>query len=158
MKLKTVFLSAVLSSAAVAATAQSAQIRAGVNLANITVTNSGRIDDSKTLTSFQVGIIGELPLGTKIISLQPGILFTGKGAKTQYGDPASNQYYKATTNPYYIEVPVNLVFKIPLGKEGGVFAGAGPYVAMGVAGKNKVEGKSLGVAFSSEKKDQIFKR
>ena len=151
MKLKTAFLFAVLVGAASAVMAQSVQLRGGVNLANVSVTNSGRIDKAKELTSFQVGLVGDIPLGTKLFSFQPGILFTGKGTKTQFGDPASNQYYRATTNPYYIEIPANFVINLPMGSKGGFFVGAGPYVAMGIAGKNKVEGKSLGVAFSSEK-------
>lgn len=132
------------------AIAQSAQIKAGINLANVTVSNDGRIDDSKQITSFNVGLIGDFPLIKNFLSVQPGIVYTGKGAKTQAGDESSGQYYRATSNPYYVEVPVNLVVKLPLSNEGGFFVGAGPYIAMGVAGKNKKEGKFLGVAFKSE--------
>lgn len=132
--------------------AQSPQIKAGVNFANITVTNSGSIDENKMLTSFHAGVVVDLPLGTKVISLQPGVLFTGKGVKTEFGDASSNQYYRATSNPYYIEIPVNVVLRVPFGEKSGFFVGAGPYAAIGVAGKNKVEGKSLGISFSSERK------
>lgn len=150
MKFKIVSFSVLFSMLAGSAMAQSAQLKAGVNLANITISNDGRIDDANMLTSFQVGLVGDFPLGTKIVSFQPGILFTGKGSKTVVGDPNSANYLKATTNPYYIEIPANFIFRIPLGKEGGIFAGAGPYGAIGVAGKNKVEGKGIGVAVSNE--------
>ena len=83
--------------------------------------------------------------------MQPGLLFTGKGSKTQSGNTNDATYYRATTNPYYIEVPVNLVFKTPTGPVK-FFAGAGPYIAVGIAGKNKVEGKFLGTSFNSENK------
>jgi hypothetical protein len=46
-------------------------------------------------------------------------------------------------------VPVNLAIKLPLGNSK-FFAGAGPYAAIGIAGKNKVEGKYFGVGFSSK--------
>jgi len=124
-------------------------LRGGINFANVSVTNDGRVDDAKMLTSFQVGLIGDFEL-SPIVAIQPGLLFTGKGAKTQWGDEGSSTYWKATSNPYYIEVPVNLVFKAPLGAGAKFFVGAGPYVAMGVAGKNKTEGKIASVAFSSE--------
>ncbi len=150
MKLKFVSLALLLGAAGTQVHAQSFQLKGGVNLANISVTNSGRVDDAKELTSFQVGFVGDVPLGTKFLTFQPGILFTGKGAKTQLGDESSNQYYRATTNPFYIEIPANLVIKLPLGGESKLFVGAGPYAAAGIAGKNKVEGKSLGVGFSSE--------
>lgn len=127
----------------------SAIIKAGVNLANVSIDEDGGIDDAKTLTSFQVGVLADLQL-LPVLYLQPGLVFTGKGTKTESGDVDDATYYRATTNPYYLELPVNLVFKTP----GAVkfFAGAGPYVAMGIAGKNKVEGSFLGSSFESEEK------
>ena len=132
-------------------TAQKSSIilRGGLNLANVTISENGRVDDAKNLTSFQAGFIGDFSLG-KFASLQPGLLVTGKGSKTQSGEPTDANYFKATTNPIYLEVPLNLVFKF--GADGGpnFFAGAGPYVAIGIAGKNKTEGNFLGTSFSNE--------
>lgn len=128
----------------------SGQIRAGINLANVSVTDNGKVDDAKMLTSFQVGVLGDFPLATNMLALQTGVLFTGKGSKIQSGDPSSATYYRATSNPYYIEVPLNLVVKAPIGGGSHFFFGAGPYGAIGVGGKNKVEGKNLGLSFSGE--------
>ena len=44
---------------------------------------------------------------------------------------------------------MNLLFKSPTGPVK-FFAGAGPYLAIGIAGKNKVNGKFIGNTFSSE--------
>ena len=85
-------------------------LRGGLNLANVTISENGRIDDAKTLTSFQAGFIGDVSLG-QFFSLQPGLLVTGKGSKTQSGEPTDASYFKATSNPIYLEVPLNLVFK-----------------------------------------------
>ena len=126
----------------------SAILRGGLNLANVSINDDGGIDDAKTLTSFQVGIIGDLKL-LPILSLQPGLIFTGKGTKTHSGDENDATWYHATSNPYYLELPVNLVFKTPTGPVK-FFAGAGPYIAMGIAGKKKVRGSFLGSDFSSE--------
>jgi hypothetical protein len=123
-------------------------VKGGVNFANVTVSDDGDVDDAKSLTSFQVGIIGDVYLAP-VLYLQPGIIFTGKGTKTQSGTEGSANWYKATSNPYYIEIPVNLVFKTP-GKTTKFFAGAGPYLGIGIAGKNKVRGALLGTQFSSE--------
>ncbi|HEY2722459.1 MAG TPA: porin family protein [Chitinophagaceae bacterium] len=123
-------------------------LRGGLNLGNVSVTDNGRVDDSKTLASFQVGLIGDVHLAS-ILYLQPGVIFTGKGTKSQSGTEGSDDWFKATTNPYYIEVPVNLILKSPTGPIK-FFGGAGPYIAMGVAGKNKVDGAVGGVNFSSE--------
>jgi hypothetical protein len=151
MKMKTLALSAIVFLGfTYSSNAQSAIIRGGVNLANVSVTDNGRVDDANSLTSFQVGIIGDVQLGGPVY-LQPGILFTGKGSKVQSGDASSYPYYKATSNPKYIEVPVNVVLKAPIGPSAKFFAGAGPYIAVGVAGKNKTEGKNIvGVGFAHE--------
>jgi len=158
MKRKLVVCAVVLTTFSVGAKAQSttsstsstsgAIIKAGVNFANISVNDDGDVDDNKTLTSFHVGITGDFDI-LPFLAIQPGIFFTGKGSKTQSGSTNDANYYKATTNPKYIEVPVNLVFKTPPGPAR-FFIGAGPYIAMGVGGKNKVEGKLLGSSFSSE--------
>ncbi len=128
--------------------AQSQILRAGVNLANVSITNDGDIDENKTLTSFQVGFIGNIKI-LPFLYFQPGVLFTGKGSKTQDGATTDPTYYRATTNPLYVEIPANIVFKTP----GPIkfFAGAGPYIAIGVAGKNRVDGKFANIAFSSER-------
>src|SRR5689334_511380 len=118
------------------------QIRGGVTLANVSTTNDGKVDDANTLTSFQVGILGDVHLAS-VFHLQPGIFFTGKGSKIEIGRPTENFYAKQTSNPYYIEVPVNLVVKLPFNDESYFFFGAGPYGAIGVAGKAKTDVKLL---------------
>lgn len=120
----------------------SGQLRVGLNLANVSVTNDGRVNQSNMHPTFQVGFIGDLSLAGDFLSLQPGILFTGKGSKTESGDPNSSFYSKATTNPYYVEIPLTLVAKLPLGKDSRLFVGAGAYGAMGVAGKTKIENRT----------------
>lgn len=145
--MKTKFLSLATLLFFFATTTNSQILRAGVNLANVTITNDGDIEENKTLTTFQIGFLGNIKL-LPILYLQPGVLFTGKGSKTQSGDETDATYFRATSNPYYVEIPVNLVFKSPGPLK--FFAGAGPYLAIGIAGKNKVEGKFLGTAFKTE--------
>jgi hypothetical protein len=124
-------------------------LKAGVNFANVTITNDGDIQKNNMLTAFQVGFTGDIKIAP-FLFFQPGILISGKGSKTQSGNPGDFNYYRATSNPYYVEVPANFVFKTPTGPVK-FFAGAGPYLAMGIAGKNIVDGKNLGISFHSEK-------
>jgi len=149
--LKKTFLMLLGSSAVLIATAQNSSVilKGGLNVANVSVSDDGDVDDATSITSFHVGLVADLALA-KAISFQPGILFTGKGSKTQTGLQSDANYYRATTNPYYIEIPANLVFKLPLGERTKLFAGAGPYLGIGVAGKNKAEGRYLGMAFDVE--------
>lgn len=132
--------------------AQKAQIKAGVNLANVSVTDDGRVDDANMLTSFQVGVLGDVHLAS-ILYLQPGIFFTGKGSKIEIGRPTENFYAKQTSNPFYVEVPVNLVIKLPFNDESHFFFGAGPYGAIGIAGKAKTDKKVL--SFTSHTENDI---
>ncbi len=133
MKLKFIVLSAFSLFIVGSAMAQSsAIIRGGVNFANISNNDNGSYDDSKMLTSFQAGVIGDFNL-TSFLAIQPGLLYTGKGIKFENADQ------EITFSPKYLEVPVNLVFKTPTGAAK-FFVGAGPYVAMGIGGKWKGEG------------------
>jgi hypothetical protein len=124
-------------------------LRGGVNFANISITNDGDVDEANMLPTFQVGILGDFKI-LPMLYLQPGLLFTGKGSKTEYGEESDLNYSRATTNPYYIEVPVNLVLKSPTGPVK-FFAGAGPYIGIGVAGKLENEGKVAGISYSNER-------
>ncbi len=145
MKLKS---SLVILLSIVALSSQAQTIKAGFNFANITITNDGDVDKNKMLTSFHVGFTGDIKIAPAIY-FQPGILLTGKGSKTSSGNPSGNTYFEATTSPLYVEIPANFVFKSP-GKTINIFGGIGPYIAVGIAGKNKTEGKFLNIAFKSE--------
>jgi Outer membrane protein beta-barrel domain len=127
-------------------------VKGGFNLANVSVTSDGGVDDAKAIASFHAGVMADLPL-TSFLALQPSLIFTGKGSQLQTGSTSDITYFRATSKPYYIELPVNLVLKLPLqSDESSFFVGAGPYVAMGIAGKNKAEGKVFSVPFSTDDK------
>jgi hypothetical protein len=122
-------------------------VKAGVNLANISVDKDGNVDDARGIASFHAGLQADLPV-TKFFAIQPGVFFTGKGSKIESGNTSGDNWIRSSTKPYYIEVPVNAVIKLPLGDESSFFFGAGPYLGIGVGGKNKIEGEILGVDFS----------
>src|SRR5215510_4493336 len=151
--MRTKLLSIVLFALAISNSAFSQQsraiVKAGVNLANVSTTNDGNIDDANMLTSFQVGIVGNIHV-TSLLYFQPGLVFTGKGSKIEIGRPNENLYIKQTSNPFYIEVPANLVVKLPFNSESHFFIGAGPYGAIGVAGKAKTDANVLGFSSSTE--------
>jgi hypothetical protein len=130
----------------VTANAQNARIEAGLNLANVSVTDNGRVDDANMLTSFRVGIIGDIRLAP-MVAFQPGILYTGKGSKVQKGQPGDNAYFKQTTNPFYFEVPANIVFSdddpTTLNEEEGTGLGVMKRFDYGLNGTAGIAGKSL---------------
>lgn len=124
----------------IAATAAQTYIQGGLNLANITKTNNGQTEKNSLLTAFNAGILSRFGL-SKTIDLESGLLFTGRGSKAETYFNNGNDYVKTSFNPYYIEVPLNLVVKAPLDKSTALFFNAGPYIAIGVAGKSKSDSK-----------------
>lgn len=124
-------------------------VKAGWNLSSITFNNSGDVHRDNSLSGFNVGLIADFPLVTNILSFQPGVFYSTKGSKVEYGDrDAASGYGKVTTRPSYIEVPLNFIGKIPVGTNARLFGGVGPYFAFGVAGKNKAEYTVAGVTRS----------
>jgi len=126
-------------------------IKGGYNAANISVTNTGGVNDAKALSTFHAGVIADIPLAP-VLSFQTGLLLNGQGAKTNYyldDNNTSDNYVKTRFNPLYLELPASLVVKIPVGNNARIYAGAGPYAAMGIGGKQKVETSVDGVVSSS---------
>lgn len=130
------------------------QVRVGVkggwNLSSLTVDNDGSVDKDRSLSGYHIGLIADMPLVPRILSFQPGVFYSTKGAKLVSGDEGSQNYTKFTTRPQYIEVPLNFIGKIPVGANTKLFAGIGPYFAFGVAGKNKVYTTIGGVTTTTE--------
>jgi hypothetical protein len=131
------------------AMAQTGQVRGGVNLSNVTVTADGRVDQSSQLRAFQIGILGDFKIAGPLY-LQTGVLYTGKGALVEHGIKGTDGYFRQNFNPYYLEVPATLLFKTPP-KGFRFYAGAGPYLGIGIAGKVKTEGQLAGVEYSYER-------
>ena len=128
---------------------QTFRLQGGVNLANISITGDGDVADNNMLTSFQAGFIGDFKVAGPLF-IQSGLVFSGKGSKTESGNENSATYYRASSNPKYIELPLNLVLKTPSAGGTRFFVGAGPYIAVGVGGRNKVHGRIVGSNFESE--------
>ncbi|MCW3089224.1 MAG: PorT family protein [Ferruginibacter sp.] len=127
-------------------------IQGGVNLANITKTNDGQTAKNNMLPSFNAGVLGRFGI-SDMFDVESGLLLTGKGSKanTYFSSATDDNYVKTKFNPVYLEVPLNAVVKFPLEakSKSNIFINAGPYIAMGVFGKSKVEQKFLGVTSTS---------
>lgn len=107
----------------------------GVNFQNINGKDaSGDNLENDLITGFHAGVQARIPLVPGFY-LQPGVLYTTKGAKNT--DGAFNSTYKLS----YIEVPLNLVYRATVGV-GSFFLGFGPYVAYGIGGTSTYNGGS----------------
>lgn len=143
---RVIFLS-VLTAVSFAAQSQ-VYVQGGLNLANITKNNSGETFNANNLATFNAGVLARFGL-SESFDLESGVLLTGRGSKAQT-DFGSGDYVRSKFNPLYVEVPLNVLFKVPFNTSGpGFFVNAGPYIAAGVAGKSKLETKIAGVSSSS---------
>ncbi|MDF2380268.1 PorT family protein [Nostoc ellipsosporum NOK] len=106
-------------------------IRAGVNFSNINGKDDGGDNlENRITTGFHAGVNAEIPVAEDFY-VQPGLLFSMKGAKTD-----KDALIDGTYRLGYIELPVNFLYKPVLGT-GRLLLGVGPYFAYGVTGKFK---------------------
>ncbi|MDB5202155.1 MAG: PorT family protein [Ferruginibacter sp.] len=133
------------------ANAQLVYVQGGANFANISTTNNGGTEDNNMLTTFNAGIMTRLGL-SKVVDIESGLLLTGRGSKAETYFNGGNDYVKSKFNPLYIELPVNLIFNVPMANNAGLFVNAGPYVAVGIGGKAKTSSKFGPLSSESESK------
>ena len=125
-------------------------VQGGLNLANITTSNSGATQKNNMLPTFNAGVMARSNRNEPI-ALEAGLLLEGRGAKSDNYITSStdDNYIKTKFNPLYLELPVNFILRLPLQGKSNIFINAGPYVAMGIAGKSTVETKFLGAVTNS---------
>jgi hypothetical protein len=115
-------------------------VRGGVNFQNINGKNSnGDKLKNDMLTGFNAGVNAEIPLGA-FFYLQPGLLFTTKGAKNK--TVVASQNFSSAIKISYVELPINFLFK-PMLSSGHFLLGFGPYFALGVGGKATYDGIAI---------------
>lgn len=100
-------------------------------------------------SGFNAGFLAEIPLGeSNRFFLQPGIFYTTKGRKFyQRYDTATvatdTLSHRADLFVNYIDIPINIAYKLPLGKRVKFFVSAGPYVGLFFNGKRKFETRTI---------------
>lgn len=112
-------------------------LRAGLNFANMSP-KIGAAFGSDVKVGFHIGGAVNVGLGDKMF-FQPTLLLSSKGSKS------SSFIGTATINPLYLELPLNLLYKITDIEGVGVNFLLGPYVAAGIGGniKHKSGGGSI---------------
>lgn len=132
---KLVFLSLLLFSVSIGSYAQNLKVgvTAGLNI------SSPSDYDSKT--GFNVGVKGEwgLPNVSKGLYLDFGVLLSSQGWKSSgYYDNQKKQGMQWKGNPYFLNIPIHIGYKVSLGHNTALFAHVGPYIGIGLFGKNKL--------------------
>lgn len=123
-------------------------IRAGVNFQNINGKDMGGDKlTNKLIHGFNGGINVEIPVAPEFY-VQPGLLFSTKGAKLS---EVNGSLIEGTSKLHlsYVELPINFLFKPALGN-GHMILGFGPYLAYGVGGKLNIDGKIGPITYNDD--------
>ncbi|MFN8406888.1 MAG: porin family protein [Sphingobacteriaceae bacterium] len=124
-------------------------IKAGATVANVSVSEGSA---PSPITSLYVGGTVNIPVHS-VFSVQSGLTLIGKGFNRFESQALSvvgstvigslNKSYRST--PWYLEMPVNAIVSLGAGP-GKLFLGAGPYLGIGLFGKQELTmtGKTLG--------------
>lgn len=107
--------------------AQKMGVKAGLNLTEARTNDAAENKDLVPRAAFHVGVVGEFGLG-KNLSLQPQLLFSGRGTREKHED--HNDVYAFNS----LELPVNLLYRSE-GKSGSFFIGGGPNLGYNLSGK-----------------------
>ena len=120
-------------------------LRAGGNMSSLLAKEEGDYERLKFLPGFHVGGTADIALGNSF-ALQPGLIFSTKGYKVDEDAVSFDLYNDQTVklSAYYLELPVNVIFKPQLGK-GNLLLGVGPYIAYGLGGKWKATSDGISV-------------
>ncbi|MDN3586879.1 porin family protein [Pedobacter aquatilis] len=112
-------------------------VKAGVTFPSISSSQSMDLQDVPNAvdygmsTSFYVGGTIDFSL-SKVMYLQTGAMVVGKGGQNEFFGN------KTKIKTFYVEVPVNFLYKLPFGIHK-LLLGAGPYVAVAFDGHTKLK-------------------
>lgn len=105
-------------------------VMAGMNVSKLSSTGF----DSKI--GYHVGVKAELglPQLANGVFVDAAALISAKGSKTDMGDLGSQKI-----NATYLDIPIHIGYKYAVNEKFNIFGSFGPYAAIGLFGKTKVE-------------------
>lgn len=122
-------------------------VKGGVNLANL----NNKDFEGDALIGYQAGVVyysnSENPL-----YFQTGLLYNLKGTKISLLGDATKM------NLNFLEIPVNVGFKIPLGETLAISPFVGVYAGYAISGKQKYDGESFDLFEKDEDGEVLLKR
>jgi hypothetical protein len=119
-------------------------VKAGVNLSTISFTNSSPnyAINAQNKTGFQAGVVADI--GFQNFSIQPGGVFITRGEKFDNqltiltADQSYNYHGTGSEKFNYLELPVNLLYKMQVSPVAKIYVGGGPYLGYGLSGTTTV--------------------
>lgn len=121
---------------------------AGINLSGISIKDEdGNSQDISSKVGARLGAYVNVRIA-KGFFIQPGLLYSMKGGRESGTESllGITVDYEMKMNLNYLEVPLNIGYDYDLGKAGGIFVTAGPYLGYGLSGKYKYTVSVSGVS------------
>lgn len=113
-------------------------VKAGANMSTLT----GDYKDSKVRFGYNVGVTVDYAVTENWFVLS-GLEYTTKGVNGKKVNGV-----KSSIGASYIQLPIHAAYKLDIASSTKLVFQAGPYVALGVNGKNKIESSNNTVALS----------
>lgn len=113
-------------------------VRAGLNINSLSYSGSQTELDLKSRAGFHAGAVLDWNFASDFY-LQPGVFFTTRGAKSEFSEPEFNYSLTQKINASYLQIPVVVSYRLPVGQSLKIDFHAGPYFAFGLGGKVKFE-------------------
>ena len=115
-------------------------IKGGINLSTVAFSGPALnfTGDNQNRVCYQFGVTADV--GFQYLSIQPGLFFITKGGKyiEEFDDVTNSQTYVehvVGNNKYnYLELPVNLLYKLQAAPGVKIYAGGGPYMDYSLSG------------------------
>lgn len=126
-------------------------LKAGITSSILVESYNGTTSTTGGINNVDIGAYADIKYGN--FTLQPGLAYflKGGGGGSSYTYSSSSgtaTFYDQLIKLYYIELPVNAIYNIPI-KAGKFFVGGGPYVAIAVAGKSEIVSSTTAAGSSS---------
>lgn len=119
-------------------------VRAGLNVNTLFYSGNAEAATKEALSSrtgYHVGLVFDCRL-IRNLYLQPGLYFTTRGAKLDETGTENGYKYSLTEkiNMNYLQIPISVSYRLPVGKIVKIDINVGPYFAAGLGGRIKDEG------------------
>ena len=119
------------------------------------ITTAGYPDNFKMKSGFQIGMIADCPIND-VFAIQPGARFSMQGFIDKYTSGEGNASAKSIRkfSLYYLQIPVYAQYRWNVYEETNVLFQAGPYVGLGLFGRQSYtrNGKSQELTDAQKKK------
>ncbi len=131
-------------------------LRAGLNINSLFYSGSGEAAIRDALSSragYHVGVVVDCKAARNFY-IQPGFYFTTRGARLEETGTETIEGYSckysltAKFGMNYLQIPVSLSYRFPIGRIVKIDVNAGPYFAAGLGGREKAEAT---VSYNGEK-------